>query len=97
MNTRRSFFKSLAMLGAAAEGCPGIFIPKFEPVKWKIQKLTDFEAFLQKESKRFDELILSEYYGQWKFVIGEGEVAPYHFAIQTPTSEFIDCVFEVRK
>jgi hypothetical protein len=34
-DSRRSFFKSLALLGAAAVGCPGIFIPKFEPVKWK--------------------------------------------------------------
>lgn len=35
MNTR-SFFKSLAMLSAgAAIAGPGIFIPKFEPVRWK--------------------------------------------------------------
>lgn len=37
MNNRRSFFKSLALLGAAAASCPGIFIPKFEPVKWKVK------------------------------------------------------------
>lgn len=35
MSDRRSFFKSLALIGAAAVGCPGIFIPKFEPVRWK--------------------------------------------------------------
>lgn len=35
MTNRRSFFKSLALLGAAAAGCPGVFVPKFEPVKWK--------------------------------------------------------------
>lgn len=38
MNDRRYFFKSLAMLGAAAVGCPGIFIPKFQPVKWKVSQ-----------------------------------------------------------
>lgn len=32
---RRSFFKSLALLGAAASA-PAIFIPKLEPVRWKI-------------------------------------------------------------
>ena len=36
MSTRRSFFKSLALLGAAAAGCPGVFIPKLEPVRWKV-------------------------------------------------------------
>ena len=36
MNSRRSFFKSLALLGAAAAGCPGLFIPKLEPVRWKV-------------------------------------------------------------
>jgi len=37
MNNRRSFFKSLALISGAAVGCPGIFIPKFEPVRWKVQ------------------------------------------------------------
>jgi hypothetical protein len=34
--TRRSFFRSLALLSGAAVGCPGIFIPKFEPVRWRV-------------------------------------------------------------
>lgn len=36
MDNRRSFFKSLALIGSAAVGCPGIFIPKFESIKWKL-------------------------------------------------------------
>jgi len=32
---KRSFFKSLALMTAGAAVSPGIFIPKFEPVKWK--------------------------------------------------------------
>ena len=32
---KRSFFKSLAIIGAATVA-PGIFIPKFEPVRWKV-------------------------------------------------------------
>lgn len=35
LTDRRSFFRSLAILGAAAAGCPWIFVPKFEPVRWK--------------------------------------------------------------
>lgn len=38
MTDRRSFFKSLALIGAAAAGCPRIFIPKLEPVRWKRSK-----------------------------------------------------------
>ena len=45
MNTR-SFFKSLALLTAGAATCPGIFIPKFEPVVWKVcaAPCRDFEG-----------------------------------------------------
>jgi len=32
---RRSFFNSLAAFAGAASLSPHIFIPKFEPVKWK--------------------------------------------------------------
>jgi len=32
---RRSFFQSLATIGAACSA-PGIFLPKFEPVRWKV-------------------------------------------------------------
>lgn len=35
MTDRRSFFKSLALLIGAASVSPMIFLPKFEPVKWK--------------------------------------------------------------
>src|SRR5262245_59537421 len=46
MSDRRSFFRSLALIGAGAATCPGIFIPKFEPVRWKrpsIQKIVIFD------------------------------------------------------
>lgn len=33
---RRSFFRSLTLIGSAASLSPNIFIPKFEPVKWKL-------------------------------------------------------------
>lgn len=36
---RRGFFKSLAALTAAASA-PGIFIPKFDPVRWKVLNTT---------------------------------------------------------
>lgn len=32
---RRGFFKSLALMAGAVSVSPTIFIPKFEPVKWK--------------------------------------------------------------
>lgn len=57
MNSRRSFFKSLAMLGAAAVGAPGIFIPKFEPVKWKT---------LSPVNANFHEFDPRKYYGEWR-------------------------------
>ena len=39
MNTRRNFFRSLAALAGAASISPQIFIPKFEPVRWKVAAL----------------------------------------------------------
>lgn len=33
---RRGFFRSLVLLAGAASVSPTIFIPKFEPVKWKV-------------------------------------------------------------
>lgn len=59
MNSRRSFFKSLAMLGASAVGAPGIFIPKFEPVKWKA---------LSPVNANFHEVNPRWFYGKWQFV-----------------------------
>jgi hypothetical protein len=35
--SRRSFFRSLALIGAGVTAAPGIFIPKLEPVVWKVQ------------------------------------------------------------
>src|SRR5678809_1004806 len=32
---RRSFFSKAALIGAAVSLSPAIFIPKFEPVRWK--------------------------------------------------------------
>jgi len=72
MNTR-SFFKSLALLAAGAAVAPGIFVPKFEPVRWKV--LTPqihgctFEQYLIDQTPIYDALILSEYYGKWEFVM----------------------------
>ena len=63
MNTRRSFFKSLAILSAAAAGCPGVFIPKFEPVKWKriIQPrglyFVEFHYAIKDFEKTFEQVI----------------------------------------
>jgi len=54
MKDRRGFFKSLALIGAAAVGCPGIFIPKFEPVKWT----------------RLDETNRDSFFGKWTFITG---------------------------
>lgn len=34
-NNRRSFFKKFGVLLGAASLSPTLFIPKFEPVKWK--------------------------------------------------------------
>jgi hypothetical protein len=35
-NSRRSFFKKFGVLIGAASLSPTLFIPKFEPVKWKV-------------------------------------------------------------
>jgi hypothetical protein len=55
---RRSFFNSLSILGAAAAGCPGLFIPKFEAVRWKITPAIDYQEFNPRD-----------YVGQWKWVM----------------------------
>ena len=41
---RRGFFKSLALLGAAAAVAPGVFVPKFEPVRWKVVRPTIYQV-----------------------------------------------------
>lgn len=35
---RRDFFNTIARVAAAASVSPTIFIPKFEPVKWKVER-----------------------------------------------------------
>lgn len=65
MTDRRSFFKSLALLATGASLSPHIFIPKFEPVKWKVVKV---ESPLPYDFRR--------YLGEWKFVT-EPIVWPY--------------------
>ncbi len=79
MNNRRSFFKSLSLIGSAAIGCPGIFIPKFEPIRWK--RIVDprsipnpdwinaeFTTMLNDRVAVFDEKILeASHSGVWRW------------------------------
>lgn len=60
--TRRSFFRSLGLLAGAASVSPTIFIPKFEPVRWKVL-LPEVE---------FTEVIYHprDYMGCWDLVFG---------------------------
>jgi hypothetical protein len=51
---RRSFFKSLALLGAGAVVAPNIFIPKIESVKWKSLPIDD-SVFASTCIRLFDE------------------------------------------
>lgn len=37
---RRGFFSRFAVLAAAASLSPTVFIPKFEPVRWKVKRYT---------------------------------------------------------
>lgn len=90
MNNRRSFFKSLALLGAAA-GCPGLFLPKLEPVRWKITRATpyDYDALQQSFKNR-------DFAGTWKWfgplVIVD---APTVYAVKPEPKEFINCVLHL--
>lgn len=59
---KRNFFKSLALMAGAASISPQIFIPKFEPVKWKAS--TAFEEILVP----FDFAFPSQFFGKWDFV-----------------------------
>lgn len=83
MSNRRNFFKSLAMLTGAASLSPQIFIPKFEPVRWKRNPAwmtAQYECVFIDCPPLYDEgvLLLSpqgifpyrEYYGKWNFVTG---------------------------
>lgn len=87
---RRRFFTGLGAVLAAASA-PGIFIPKFEPVRWKV--LTpEFEMPFNAR----------QFAGKWKFVMEELEAHPgplftarYTSAIILPDGE-VDMVCEVR-
>lgn len=47
---RRNFFRSLAALAGAASVSPTIFIPKFEPVRWKPISYYGVWRFVQGEN-----------------------------------------------
>jgi hypothetical protein len=66
---RRGFFKSFGVLAAAASLSPTIFIPKFEPVRWKVIRMgsenprwgiTEFEVFIINQAPIFDDAILED-------------------------------------
>lgn len=57
VNNRRSFFKSLALLASGAAVAPGIFVPKFEPVRWKVTPSYTFDP--------------PNYFGKWRWVLYE--------------------------
>lgn len=46
---RRTFFNSIARVAAAASLSPNIFIPKFEPVKWKVTRPGYYRFILNPE------------------------------------------------
>ena len=67
---RRGFFRSLVLLAGAASVSPTIFIPKFEPVRWKVTpaiQRCSFEQFLIEMTPGFDQYILAEYFGKWRW------------------------------
>lgn len=68
---RRNFFRSIALLGSAASISPQIFIPRFEPVRWKPVVATwhrvPFWYHLSPEYKAFAQAMESnEYFHQFK-------------------------------
>lgn len=64
---RRGFFKSLSLIGAAAVA-PAIFIPKFEPVNWKISRAVINPDWIHAQ-REIDFLFNpSAYYGSWTFI-----------------------------
>lgn len=69
---RRSFFSSIAAFAGAASLSPNIFIPKFEPVKWKAivppPKFLSCSAFTQffiDQAPVYDKSILKDVGGVW--------------------------------
>lgn len=65
MTTRRSFFASLALIGAGAATAPGIFIPKFEPVWWKPDK---FVLTREKLTELTTALRIRDHTGAWVWI-----------------------------
>jgi len=67
MNNRRGFFKSLGLIAAGSAGFPGIFIPKFEPVKWKVARpkhgwmRAEFRYYILQQPAQYDQVILHFY------------------------------------
>lgn len=64
---RRSFFSSLAALAGAASLSPNIFIPKFEPVKWKVPRkwirnpdwvMAEYRMIIYSGQPYYDKMIL---------------------------------------
>ncbi len=66
------FFKSLALMAGAASISPQIFIPKFEPVKWKVTPANAYEEILM-PFREFD----PRFFGKWQFVM-EGGTYPHN-------------------
>lgn len=79
---RRSFFTSLGAIVAAA-AAPSIFLPKFEPVRWKpplifkravvnpAYETARYEFFYIDEPMLVDRLIFNpkEFTGRWRFLM----------------------------
>jgi hypothetical protein len=59
---RRNFFRSLALLAGATSVCPNIFIPKFEPVKWKVIHYTS-------ASPSQGLFVINSFFGTWEWKI----------------------------
>lgn len=69
---RRSFFKSLAVMAGAASASPLIFIPKFEPVKWKVDRGVKGLGYNMYPIPQ--PLTAQEFWGKWEFmVLASGE------------------------
>lgn len=80
---QRSFFKSLVLIGAAASLSPQIFIPKFEPVRWKVSQAAprglyycEFKFVFLDQPGIYDDIILYERVGpgdEFKLLTGRRE------------------------
>lgn len=63
---RRNFFRSLALIAGASSVCPNIFIPKFEPVKWKVLPRGFFyQGTLESIVREWE---ASKYIGTWQWI-----------------------------